>query len=180
MDGGELETVGSSRREVLRRAAVMGGLAWTAPVLLGVTTSPAGATGTPPPEGRCPPGQDVVVVRGCVKWDVGGAAWGPAGPKDLVCFPGADESGVADVVSALNAFGIPTWTPDPTDPNEATEVVVTLPPDAALTGAAYAFKASGSECRTDGITVDGNRIVFSAGTQGISNIKLCVSVEICR
>src|SRR3954467_7275560 len=48
MPAEEDDMTGLSRRELIRRAAVVGALAWTAPVVIESLTSPAGAlTGVP-------------------------------------------------------------------------------------------------------------------------------------
>lgn len=39
-----------SRRDLIRRGAVVGGLAWTAPVIVSSLSSPAGAQVSPPPD----------------------------------------------------------------------------------------------------------------------------------
>jgi hypothetical protein len=44
----EPDRAGLSRRELIRRAAVVGGVAWTAPMIIDSLATPAGAVGSPP------------------------------------------------------------------------------------------------------------------------------------
>ena len=73
MDKGSRTRRGLTRRDLLRKSAVAGGIVWTAPVVMSFSSTAGAAEGSPPPTGVCRPGSTLAV--GYVKYNLDEQEW---------------------------------------------------------------------------------------------------------
>ena len=150
MDKGSRARRGLTRRDLLRKSAVAGGIVWTAPVVQTFAAPRAFAQeGSPPPHGDCTPGTTVAVAY--VKYNVSEDEWETIGgrlgsgrcldPSDFCQSASEHMVGVFEEQAAVVTAG-----------EEGDErVCITIPDDCTLIAAAAAKEGvAGCDFTPDG------------------------------